>query len=42
MVDNVAGYAGSREQKKWVKEYDDYRIEKSPRWKLLGYHFVKV
>jgi len=36
------GTIGSREQKKWVKEYDDYRIEKSPRWKLVSYHFVKI
>jgi hypothetical protein len=25
------GVIGSREQKKWVKEYDDYRIEESKR-----------
>jgi hypothetical protein len=36
------GTIGSREQKKWVKVYDDYRIEESKRWKLIRYHFVKV
>jgi hypothetical protein len=39
---NGEGVIGSREQKKWVKEYDDYRIETSKRWKLLRYHFVSL
>eukprot|EP00238_Polyblepharides_amylifera_P006710 CAMPEP_0196594144 /NCGR_PEP_ID=MMETSP1081-20130531/77463_1 /TAXON_ID=36882 /ORGANISM="Pyramimonas amylifera, Strain CCMP720" /LENGTH=207 /DNA_ID=CAMNT_0041918321 /DNA_START=120 /DNA_END=740 /DNA_ORIENTATION=+ len=29
---NGEGVIGSREQKKWVKEYEDYRIENSKRW----------
>lgn len=33
---------GSREQTKWVKMYDDYRIENSKRWRLIRYHFVKI
>eukprot|EP00959_Pyramimonas_sp_CCMP1952_P202619 4237204-Pyramimonas_sp.AAC.1 len=41
-ANKVKGGEGSREQKKWVKEYDDYRIEKSPRWRLVAYHYVKV
>mmetsp|Transcript_4704 Transcript_4704/g.6338 ORF Transcript_4704/g.6338 Transcript_4704/m.6338 type:complete len:142 (-) Transcript_4704:20-445(-) len=39
---NGEGVIGSREQKKWVKEYEDYRIENSKRWKLIRYHFCKI
>ena len=36
------GTVGSRERYKWVKEYDDYRIETSKYWKLGEYHFCKI